>query len=100
MVARQYKRRLDNQFVWYYDLVDYDETFVFQEEIVSGKPVIAKAELERRFPHDRIEPVPKGMRGADIVQGVRNGRGEVIKIPNQEAQARLSLVFETFLQCR
>lgn len=31
---------------------------------------------------------------------VRNGRGEVIKIPNQEAQARLSLVFETFLQCR
>lgn len=31
---------------------------------------------------------------------VRNGRGQVIKIPNQEAQARLSLVFETFLQCR
>jgi hypothetical protein len=31
---------------------------------------------------------------------VRNGRGQVIKVPNQEAQARLSLVFETFLQCR
>ena len=30
--------------------------------------------LESRFPHDRIEPVPKGMRGADIVQTVRNDR--------------------------
>jgi hypothetical protein len=26
--------------------------------------------------------------------------GKVLKIPNQEAQARLALVFETFLQCR
>jgi DNA invertase Pin-like site-specific DNA recombinase len=31
---------------------------------------------------------------------VRNGQGKVLKIPNQEAQARLALVFETFLQCR
>ena len=31
---------------------------------------------------------------------VRNERGQGIKIPNQEAQARLSLVFETFLPCR
>src|SRR5215471_2150429 len=31
---------------------------------------------------------------------VRNGQGQVHKIPNQEAQARLALVFETFLQCR
>jgi len=49
VVARQYKRRLDNTFVWYYDLIDYDETFVYEEEIVSGKPVVAKTELERRF---------------------------------------------------
>jgi len=49
IVARQYKRRLDDQFVLYYDLVDYDETFLFEEEIVSGKPVPVKAELERRF---------------------------------------------------
>jgi len=49
VAARQYKRRLDNHFVWYYDLIDYDETFVFEEEIVSGKPVVAKVELERRF---------------------------------------------------
>jgi DNA invertase Pin-like site-specific DNA recombinase len=31
---------------------------------------------------------------------VRNGPGKVVKIPNQEAQARLSLVFDTCLQCR
>jgi hypothetical protein len=49
VVARQYKRRLDNLFVLYYDLVDYDETFFYEEEIVSGKPVVAKTELERQF---------------------------------------------------
>ena len=49
VVARQYKRRLDDDFVLYYDLIDYDETFFFEEEIVSGKPVLAKTELERRF---------------------------------------------------
>jgi hypothetical protein len=49
VVARQYKRRVDNTFVEYYDLIDYDETFFFEEEIVSGKPVLAKTELERRF---------------------------------------------------
>ena len=47
VVARQYKRRLDDQFVQYYDLVDYDETFFFEEELVSGKP--AKIEVERQF---------------------------------------------------
>jgi len=49
VVARQYKRRLDNTFVLYYDLIDYDETFVYEEELVSGKAVPAKVELERRF---------------------------------------------------
>jgi hypothetical protein len=49
VVVRQYKRRLDDQFVLYYDLVDYDETFFFEEEIVSGKPVSAKVESERQF---------------------------------------------------
>jgi hypothetical protein len=47
VVARQYKKRLDNWYVQYYDLIDYDETFFYEEEIVSGKP--AKTELERRF---------------------------------------------------
>jgi hypothetical protein len=49
IVARQYKRRLDNEFVLYYDLVDYDETLFFEEEIVSGKPQPVKTELERQF---------------------------------------------------
>jgi len=49
VVARQYKRRLDNTYVWYYDLIDYDETFVYEEEIVSGKPADVKTEIERRF---------------------------------------------------
>ncbi len=49
IVARQVKRRLDDTWVWYYDLIDYDETFYFEEEIVSGKPVDVMAELERRF---------------------------------------------------
>jgi hypothetical protein len=35
-----------------------------------------QASLEREFPHDRIEPVAKGSRGADIVQRVRNARLE------------------------
>jgi len=54
VVARQYKRRLDDTFVLYYDLIDYDETFVYEEEIVSGKPVVAKADVERRFDADVV----------------------------------------------
>src|SRR5208282_6275239 len=49
VVARQYKRRLDDQFVLYYDLIEYDETFFYEEELVSGKPVVAKTEVERQF---------------------------------------------------
>jgi hypothetical protein len=49
VVARQYKRRLDDKFVLYYDLIDYDETFYYEEELVSGKPVVAKTEVERQF---------------------------------------------------
>ncbi|MBC8875192.1 MAG: hypothetical protein H8E44_37700 [Planctomycetes bacterium] len=49
IVSRQYKRRIDDEFVMYYDLIDYDKTLYFEEEIVSGKPVDVKVELERRF---------------------------------------------------
>ena len=49
VVARQYQRRLDDDFVMVYDLIDYDETIFYEEEIVSGKPVDVKVELERRF---------------------------------------------------
>jgi hypothetical protein len=60
VVARQYKRRLDDRFVLYYDLVDYDETFFFEEEIVSGKPVPVKVELERQFDADVVLWGPDG----------------------------------------
>jgi len=49
VVARQYQRRLDDTWMWYYDLIDYDETFYYEEEIVSGKPVDVKTDVERRF---------------------------------------------------
>jgi hypothetical protein len=32
-----------------------------------------QGELERRFPHDVVSPVPKGARGVDLVQEVRDG---------------------------
>ncbi len=64
IVARQYKRRLDDKFVLYYDLVDYDETVFYEEELVSGKPVPAKIEVERQFDADVVlwgaEGEPKG----------------------------------------
>jgi len=52
VAARQYKRRLDDQFALYYDLIDYDETFFYEEELVSGKAVPAKVEVERHFDAD------------------------------------------------
>jgi hypothetical protein len=62
VVARQYKRRLDDKFVLYYDLIDYDETFFYEEELVSGKP--AKIEVERQFDANVVlwgsEEEPKG----------------------------------------
>jgi hypothetical protein len=54
IVARQCKRRLDDQFVLYYDLIDFDETFVYTEEIVSGKSIPARVEIERRFEADVV----------------------------------------------
>jgi hypothetical protein len=68
VIVRQYKRRLDDLFVQYYDLTDFDETFFFEEELVSGKPVVAKVEVERHFDADVVlwgsegQP-PKGWTG-------------------------------------
>jgi hypothetical protein len=49
VAARQYKRRLDDEFVWLFDLIDYDETVVYEEEIVSGKATEVNVEIERHF---------------------------------------------------
>ncbi len=54
IVARQYKRRLNDEFVSYYDLVDFDETFIYTEEIISGKSIPVKVEVERRFEADVV----------------------------------------------
>jgi hypothetical protein len=40
---------LDDDFVLYYDLIDFDETVYYEEEIVSGKASDVKVELERHF---------------------------------------------------
>lgn len=36
-----------------------------------------QAALTRQFPLDEIQPVPKGVTGADIIQTVRNGQGQI-----------------------
>lgn len=36
-----------------------------------------QAALSEQFPHDDVTPVPKGMSGADLIQDVRNGQGQV-----------------------
>jgi hypothetical protein len=60
VVVRQYKRRLDDNFVQYYDLTDFDQTFYYEEELVSGKPVDAKVEVERRFDSNIVLWGPEG----------------------------------------
>lgn len=35
-----------------------------------------QAALERQFPHDRIQPVPKGVAGADLIHEVCNAQGQ------------------------
>ena len=51
--------------MWYYDLIDYDETFFYEEEIVSGKPVDVKIEIERQFDANVVlwgsEGMPAGL---------------------------------------
>ncbi len=49
VIARQYKRRENDEFVVLYDRIDYDETFYYEEEVVSGKSKEIKTELERHF---------------------------------------------------
>ena len=52
VTARQYKRHTSHTWAEYYDLIDYDETFTFEEEIISGKSAVAMVEVERRFNAD------------------------------------------------
>jgi hypothetical protein len=95
VVARQCKKRLDNWFVQYYDLIDYDETFYFEEEIVSGKP--AKTELERRFdanvvlwsPNDQPKDWNSDEAGAYV--DLHNVAGKVEKVDQNHVKYFLDL---------
>jgi len=46
--------------------------------------------LRSRFPHDLIEPVPKGEHGGDVLQRVMNAMGQVVI--SQKGQGRLTRV--------
>jgi DNA invertase Pin-like site-specific DNA recombinase len=82
----------------------YDPATVNGRLLVGLKGTLS--EWERHTMKARLTAglIPKAERGAlalTLPTGlVRNSQGTVHKIPNQEAQARLSLVFETFLPCR
>jgi hypothetical protein len=97
IVARQYKRRLDNTYMMYYDLVDYDETFSYEEEVVSGKPVDVKVEVERRFDASVIlwagDDKPEGWdsdeEGAYV--DLRNVPGRVEKVDQNHVKYFLDL---------
>ncbi len=97
VVVRQYKRRLDDQFVLYYDLVDYDETFFYEEEIVSGKPVVAKVELERHFDANVLvwgpDGEPKGWTSNDpgAYVDMRTIPGRVERVDQQHVKYFLDL---------
>jgi DNA invertase Pin-like site-specific DNA recombinase len=57
--------------------------------------------MQARLPAGLLHKAERGAWALPLPTGlVRNGQGTVYKIPNQEAHARLSLVFETLLQCR
>ena len=97
VVVRQNKRRLDDQFVLYYDLVDYDETFFYEEEIVSGKPVVAKTEVERQFDANVVLWGPDGMpKGWDSPEpgayvDLHNMPGRVERVDQQHVKYFLDL---------
>lgn len=42
----------------------------------EAQEVELEEQLKRKFPFDIIEPVPKGMRGADCIQTIRNNYGQ------------------------
>jgi len=97
VVAQQYKRRLDNDFVLYYDLIDYDETFFYEEELVSGKPVPAKIEVERQFDANVVlwgeGEEPKGWTSNEpgAYVDLRRVGGRVERVDQQHAKYFLDL---------
>jgi DNA invertase Pin-like site-specific DNA recombinase len=57
--------------------------------------------MKARLPAGLIHKAQRGELALTLPTGlVRNGQGQGLKMPNQEAPARWALVFETFVQCR
>src|SRR5437660_4282455 len=82
----------------------YDPATVNGRLLLGLKGTLAEWErhtMKARLTAGLIHKAQRGALALTLPTGlVRNGQGKVVKIPSQEAQARLSLVFETFLQCR
>src|SRR6266700_1709814 len=82
----------------------YDPATVNGRLLLGLKGTLSEWErhtMKARLTAGLIHKAERGALALTLPTGlVRNGQGTVQKIPNQEAQARLALVFETFLQCR
>jgi DNA invertase Pin-like site-specific DNA recombinase len=82
----------------------YDPATVNGRLLLGLKGTLSEWErhtMKARLTAGLIHKAERGALALQLPTGlVRNGQGTVLKIPNQEAQARLALVFETFLQCR
>ena len=87
-----------------------DSDGIYDPATVNGRLLLGLkgtlSEWERHTMKARLNAglIHKAERGAlalTLPTGlIRTSQGTVQKLPDQEAQARLSLVFETFLQCR
>ena len=97
IVARQYKRRIDTQWVLYYDLVDFNSHEFRQEEVINGQAQTVKCEIERRFEGQVLlktsQETPHGWE--EDKEGVyvdfSNYRGVVEKVDNQHIKIHLDL---------
>jgi DNA invertase Pin-like site-specific DNA recombinase len=82
----------------------YDPATVNGRLLLGLKGTLSEWErhtMKARLTAGLIHKAQRGELALTLPTGlVRHGQGQVLKIPNQEAQARLALVCETFLQCR
>ena len=80
VVARQYKRRLDNDFVLYYDLVDYDETLLLRGRICFR---------QARARQDRSRAAVRCQRGALGLEGESRRAGRATRPERMSICTRL-----------
>ena len=82
----------------------YDPATVNGRLLLGLKGTLSEWErhtMQARMTAGLIHKAERGELALRLPTGlVRDGRGQVHKIPDQEAQARIALVFETFLQVR